>query len=156
MSRISTVYDTLNALIATLTWSDAAVKTKINRPYEIELTVEHLLRNGWALRDAGTEPEQEGQEFNLIVERHGFEFVFTREFLRQDDQTLVLDTAYKRMKEDMLILRRQLRRGSQLGIEDAVSEIELGAMSAPEEVVVGSSVFLQVACPFTVEIREDL
>jgi hypothetical protein len=156
VTKISTTYDTLNALVPTLTWNDAATKTKIIRPYAIEETPEHLLRNGWALRDTGADPEQESQEFNKIVERHAFEFVFTREFLRQDDQTAILDAAYKNLKEDMLILRRELRRNTQLGIPDTITEVELGAMSPPTEVQVDRSVFLQIVCPFTIELREDL
>ena len=155
-TKITTVYNTLNALVPTLTWSDAATKTKIIRPYAIDETPEHLLRNGWALRDTGTDPEQENQEFNKIVDRHSFEFVFTREFLRQDDQTGILDAAYLKLKEDMFVLRRELRRNSQLGIEASLTEIELGAASAPTEVQAGRSVFLQVVCPFTIEVREDL
>lgn len=155
-TKISTVYTTLLALVPSLTWNDGKAKTLINRPYELEEALEHLLQNGWALRDTGTTPEQEGQEFNKIVEVYSYEFVFTREILRQDDKTAILDAQYLELKEDMLILRRELRKNTQLGIESSITEVELGAQSPPEEVQSDRSVFLQIVCPFTIEIREDL
>lgn len=150
MSKISTVYDTLLTLVPSL----YSGKTELILPYDLDQNPEHLLRNGWAVRDVATSPLD--GSFHTFVDGHGYEIVFTREIVKTIDQVTPLHSAYKLLKEDMVVLRKRLMQPDQLGIEASIERVVLGNTTPPETIFAEQRNFLSLGCNVTFEIRENL
>lgn len=150
MSRVSTVYDTILSVMATLFPN----KTRIPNAYNLPNNNELFLRDGWGLRmDSGS---QQSSEFcNFRLER-GFTIVFTREVLKTDSQTTNEDTAVKALLEDVYTVQKDFLNVDQFGAAASIDFVLIGSSSAVTEFMGEAERFKSIEASFLINITEDL
>lgn len=150
MSNITTFYDTLLRASSEL----FPEKTKIPNPYDLTQNAENFLRDGYGITINGSSPEQgefKNYEYGVL-----FSVVFAREVLKTNENTSVIETATKALFEDVHLARKDFYNVDQLGIDDNIQRIDLGASSGVEFILGDRFNFITVEVSFTAYIEEVL
>lgn len=157
MSKFDTVYDAfisnLETYALTRLDSDGVAKRQMFDPYNVENNPDVILRNGWGMRfngGAGSQPV-----FKHFRNEHVLSVVFTREIVRTDSQTTILDTQVKNLVNDIVGAQAVLFDKEVDGILDELSKIALGAVNPVETVVTDRNTFLVADFEIIITIDDE-
>lgn len=150
MSKISTVYDRLLVELEALYPN----KTRIPYPYSLADNNARFLIDGYGLTigSASFEPF----EFCDFMNNREVSVVITKEVFRTDSDANVIDDITKSLLENVYEVQKLFYSYNELGIPNDIAKVDIGSVSAVEEVLTGKQSFLSMTATFNFFILEKL
>lgn len=150
MSKISTVYDALITELEALFPS----KTRIPYAYSLADNNARFLINGYGLTVGSSNFEQ--FEFCNFMNARDITVVVTKEVFRTDSDAQVIDDITKDLLEDIYEVQKLFYSYNELNVPNDIAKVDIGSVSAVEEVTSGKQSFLSMAASFQFLIIESL
>lgn len=150
MSKISAVYDALVLELQTLFPS----KTRIPYSYSLVDNNARFLINGYGLSIGSSSFEQ--FEFCNFMNSREVSVVITKEVFRTDSDAQVIDDITKALLEDIYEVQKLFYSYNELGVPNDIAKVDIGSVSAVEEVNTGKQSFLSMTANFQFFIIESL
>jgi hypothetical protein len=150
MSKISTVYDAILAELAAL----YPEKTRIPYPYSLVDNNARFLSDGFGVTIGPSSFEQ--FEFCDFMTVRDVSVTVTKEVFRTDSDYAIIDDITKSLLEDIYKVQKLFYSYNELNVPNDIAKVDLGAVSAVEEVVSGKQSFLSMSATFNFFIIEKL
>jgi len=150
MSKISTVYDAILTELAALYPS----KTRIPYPYSLVDNNARFLSDGYGVTIGPSSFEQ--FEFCDFMTTRDVTVTITKEVFRTDSDYNVIDDITKSLLEDIYEVQKLFYSYNELNVPNDVAKVDLGGVSAVEEVTSGKQSFLSMSATFNFFIIEKL
>lgn len=150
MSKITTIYDTLLVELQSL-FPD---KSRIPYPYSLPDNNARFLVDGYGLTMGSSSFEQ--FEFCNFMNSREISVVITKEVFRTDSDSSVIDSVSKSLLESVYELQKLFYSYNELGIPNDIAKVDIGSVSAIEEVISGKQSFLSMTASFNFFIIEKL
>lgn len=150
MSKISTVYDAILTELAAL----YPAKTRIPYPYSLADNNARFLSDGYGITIGPSSFEQ--FEFCDFMTVRDVTVTVTKEVFRTDSDYNVIDDITKSLLEDIYEVQKLFYSYNELNVPNDVAKVDLGGVSAVEEVVSGKQSFLSMSATFNFFIIEKL
>lgn len=150
MSKISTVYDAILTELQAL-YPD---KTRIPYPYSLPDNNVRFLSSGYGVIVGPAAFEQ--FEFCDFMTTRDVTVVVTREAFRTDSDYGVIDDITKNLLEDIYKVQKLFYSYNELNVPNDIAKVDLGSVSAVEEVASGKQSFLSMSASFNFFIIEKL
>lgn len=150
MSKVSTIYDQLLIELAALYPN----KTRIPYSYSLPDNNARFLVDGYGLTIGSSNFEQ--FEFCDFMNTREVNVVLTREVFRTDSDASVIDSVTKELLESVYDVQKLFYSYNELGIPNDIAKVDIGSVSAVEEVVSGKQSFLSMTATFSFYIIEKL
>lgn len=150
MSKITTVYDAILTELAAL----YPAKTRIPYPYSLVDNNARFLSDGYGVTIGPSSFEQ--FEFCDFMTVRDVTVTVTKEVFRTDSDYNVIDDITKSLLEDIYEVQKLFYSYNELNVPNDVAKVDLGGVSAVEEVVSGKQSFLSMSATFNFFIIEKL
>ncbi len=150
MSKISTIYNKIITELEALYPN----KTRIPYPYSLADNNARFLINGFGFQVGSSSFEQ--FEFCDFMNNREVTIVLTKEVFRTDSDAIVVDDIAKALLEDVYNVQKLFFSYNELGIESDIAKVDIGSVSAIEEVLSGKQSFLSMSASFNFYILEKL
>lgn len=150
MSKISTVYDAILVELASIFPN----KTRIPYPYSLPDNNARFLIDGYGLSIGSSSFEQ--FEFCNFMNSREVTVVVTREVFRTDSDSAVIDDITKALLEDIYDVQKLFYSYNELNVPNDIAKVDIGSVSAVEEVISGKQSFLSMTASFQFFIVESL
>lgn len=150
MSKITTVYDAILTELAAL----YPAKTRIPYPYSLVDNNARFLSDGYGVTIGPSSFEQ--FEFCDFMTVRDVTVTVTREVFRTDSDYNVIDDITKSLLEDIYEVQKLFYSYNELNVPNDVAKVDLGGVSAVEEVASGKQSFLSMSATFNFFIIEKL
>lgn len=150
MSKVSSVYDALVTELSTLFPS----KTRIPYAYSLVDNNARFLIDGYGLTIGSSSFEQ--FEFCNFMNAREVSVVVTKEVFRTDSDAQVIDDITKELLEDIYEVQKLFYSYNELNVPNDIAKVDIGSVSAVEEVNSGKQSFLSMTASFQFFIVESL
>lgn len=150
MSKISTVYDALLVELASL-FPD---KTRIPYAYSLPDNNARFLIDGYGLTIGSSTFEP--FEFCDFMNIRDVSVVFTKEVFRTDSDSAIIDDISKSLLENVYEVQKLFYSYNELNVPNDIAKVDIGSVSAIEEVLAGKQSFLSMTATFNFYIIEKL
>lgn len=150
MSKITAVYDAILTELAAL----YPAKTRIPYPYSLVDNNARFLSDGYGVTIGPSSFEQ--FEFCDFMTVRDVTVTVTREVFRTDSDYNVIDDITKSLLEDIYEVQKLFYSYNELNVPNDVAKVDLGGVSAVEEVASGKQSFLSMSATFNFFIIEKL
>lgn len=150
MSKVSIIYDKIVDELALL-YPD---KTRIPYAYSLADNNARFLIDGYGLQIGASTFEQ--LEFCNFMNNREVTVVLTKEVFRTDSDADVIDDISKALLENVYDVQKLFYSYNELGIEESIAKVDIGSVSAIEEVISGKQSFLSMSASFNFYILENL
>lgn len=150
MSKITTVYDAILTELAAL----YPAKTRIPYPYSLVDNNARFLSDGYGVTIGPSSFEQ--FEFCDFMTVRDVTVTVTKEVFRTDSDYNVIDDITKSLLEDIYEVQKLFYSYNELNVPNDVAKVDLGGVSAVEEVASGKQSFLSMSATFNFFIIEKL
>jgi hypothetical protein len=150
MSKVSTIYDRLLVELAAL----YPTKTRIPYAYSLPDNNARFLVDGYGLTIGPSSFEQ--FEFCDFMNTREVNVVLTKEVFRTDSDASVIDSITKAILENVYEVQKLFYSYNELGIPNDIAKVDIGSVSAVEEVISGKQSFLSMTASFNFYIIEKL
>ena len=150
MSKVSSVYDALIIELASLYPN----KTRIPYAYSLADNNARVLINGFGLTIGSSSFEP--FEFCNFMNAREVSVVVTKEVFRTDSDAQVIDDITKSLLEDIYEVQKLFYSYNELGVPNDIAKVDIGSVSAVEEVNSGKQSFLSMTATFQFFIIESL
>lgn len=150
MSKITTVYDAILTELAAL----YPAKTRIPYPYSLVDNNARFLSDGYGVTIGPSSFEQ--FEFCDFMTVRDVTVIVTKEVFRTDSDYNVIDDITKSLLEDIYEVQKLFYSYNELNVPNDVAKVDLGGVSAVEEVASGKQSFLSMSATFNFFIIEKL
>lgn len=150
MSKVTNVYNALVLELATL----FPTKTRIPYPYSLPDNNARFLINGYGLIIGSSTFEQ--FEFCDFMNARDVSVVFTSEVFRTDSDANVIDDITKALLENVYQVQKLFFSYNELNVPNDIAKVDIGSVSAVEEVNSGKQSFLSMTASFQFYILESL
>ena len=150
MSKVTAVYD---ALVLEL-FSLFPNKTRIPYAYSLGDNNARFLIDGYGLSIGASNFEQ--FEFCNFMNARDVSVVLTREVFRTDSDASVIDSVTKELMESVYDVQKLFYSYNELGVPNDIAKVDIGSVSAVEEVLSGKQSFLSMTATFQFYIIESL
>lgn len=149
-SKITTVYDQVRSVIATLLSS----RTEIRDPEDLGSNPVHLLKNGWGVR--GWASRSEPSQFNVFTEVKTVIIVLTKEYQQVANSTATYHANNKALLEDVYTLQKDFMNQDQIEIEASIERIDSVSTSEITKIDTGKENFRYIEVTFDIWITETI
>lgn len=150
MSKISIIYDEIIDELATLFPN----KTRIPYPYSLPDNNARFMIDGYGLQIGPSSFEQ--FEFCDFMNVREITVVFTKEVFRTDSDADIIDDITKALLENVYDVQKLFYSYNELGIDQSIAKVDIGSVSAIEEVLSGKQSFLSMSASFNFYVLEKL
>jgi len=150
MSKVSTIYDQLLIELQAL----YPAKTRIPYAYSLPDNNARFLVDGYGLSIGASNFEQ--FEFCDFMNTREVSVVITKEVFRTDSDASVIDSVTKSLLENVYEVQKLFYSYNELGIPNDIAKVDIGSVSAVEEVISGKQSFLSMTASFSFYIIEKL
>jgi hypothetical protein len=150
MSKISSVYDAILVELEAL----YPGKTRIPYPYSLVDNNARFLSDGYGVSIGSSSFEQ--FEFCDFMTAREVTVTITKEVFRTDSDYNVIDDITKDLLEDIYKVQKLFYSYNELNVPNDIAKVDLGGVSAVEEVASGKQSFLSMAASFNFFIIEKL
>lgn len=150
MSKVTAVYDAILTELASLFPS----KTRIPYSYSLADNNARFLMDGYGLNIGPSSFEP--FEFCNFMNSREVSVVITREVFRTDSDSSVIDDITKSLLEDIYDVQKLFYSYNELNVPNDIAKVDLGSVSAVEEVLSGKQSFLSMTASFQFFIIESL
>lgn len=150
MSKITTVYDAILTELAAL----YPAKTRIPYPYSLVDNNARFLSDGYGVTIGPSSFEQ--FEFCDFMTVRDVTVTVTKEVFRTDSDYNVIDDITKSLLEDIYEVQKLFYSYNEINVPNDVAKVDLGGVSAVEEVASGKQSFLSMSATFNFFIIEKL
>lgn len=150
MSKITTVYNAIISQLQTLFPN----KTRIPYAYSLPDNNARFMQDGYGLVIGGANFEQ--LEFCDFMIARDVTVVFTKEVFRTDSDFNVIDDITRQVLEDIYQVQKLFYSYNELNVPNDIAKVDIGSVSAVEEVLSGKQSFLSMSATFQFYIIEKL
>jgi hypothetical protein len=150
MSKVTAVYDALVLELSSLFPN----KTRIPYAYSLGDNNARFLIDGYGLSIGASNFEQ--FEFCNFMNARDVSVVLTREVFRTDSDASVIDSVTKELMESVYDVQKLFYSYNELGVPNDIAKVDIGSVSAVEEVLSGKQSFLSMTATFQFYIIESL
>jgi hypothetical protein len=150
MSKISTVYEAILTELTALYPN----KTRIPYPYSLVDNNARFLCDGYGILIGPSSFEQ--FEFCDFMTARDVTVTVTKEVFRTDSDYDVIDDITKSLLEDIYKVQKLFYSYNELNVPNDIAKVDLGGVSAVEEVLSGKQSFLSMSATFNFFIIEKL
>jgi hypothetical protein len=150
MSKISSVYDAILVELEAL----SPGKTRIPYPYSLVDNNARFLSDGYGVSIGSSSFEQ--FEFCDFMTAREVTVTITKEVFRTDSDYNVIDDITKDLLEDIYKVQKLFYSYNELNVPNDIAKVDLGGVSAVEEVASGKQSFLSMVASFNFFIIEKL
>ena len=150
MSKVTAVYDALVLELSSLFPN----KTRIPYSYSLGDNNARFLIDGYGLSIGASNFEQ--FEFCNFMNARDVSVVLTREVFRTDSDASVIDSITKELMESVYDVQKLFYSYNELGVPNDIAKVDIGSVSAVEEVLSGKQSFLSMTATFQFYIIESL
>jgi hypothetical protein len=150
MSKITAVYDALLTELAALFPN----KTRIPYAYSLPDNNARFLIDGYGLTIGSSSFEP--FEFCDFMNVRDVNVTFTREVFRTDSDANVIDDITKSLLENVYEVQKLFYSYNELNVPNDIAKVDIGSVSAVEEVLSGKQSFLSMTATFQFYIIEKL
>ncbi len=150
MSKISTVYDAILTELAALFPN----KTRIPYPYSLPDNNARFMQDGYALAIGSSSFEQ--FEFCDFMTVRDVTVILTKEVFRTDSDFNVIDDITRQLLENVYEVQKLFYSYNELNVPNDIAKVDIGSVTAVEEVISGKQSFLSMSATFQFYIIEKL
>lgn len=149
-SKISSVYDAIVSELEALYPN----KTRIPYPYSLTDNNARFLIDGYGFTIGPASFEQ--FEFCNFMTSREVTVVITREIFRTDSDAITVDDVAKALLESVYEVQKLFYSYNELNVPSDIAKVDIGSVSAVEEVISGKQSFLSMSASFNFFILENL
>jgi hypothetical protein len=150
MSKITSVYNAIITELANLFPN----KTRIPYAYSLPDNNLRFLSDGYGMTIGSSSFEQ--FEFCDFMNVRDVNVVLTKEVFRTDSDSDVIDDITRTLLEDIYEVQKLFYSYNELGVPNDIAKVDIGSVSAIEEVLSGKQSFLSMTATFQFYIIEKL
>ena len=149
-SKISSVYDAIVSELEALYPN----KTRIPYPYSLTDNNARFLIDGYGFTIGSANFEQ--FEFCNFMTSREVTVVITKEIFRTDSDAITVDDVAKALLESVYEVQKLFYSYNELNVPSDIAKVDIGSVSAVEEVISGKQSFLSMSASFNFFILENL
>jgi hypothetical protein len=151
MTKITTIYDTVRAALATILTG----KLEIPNPYSLPDNPIQFLKNGYGVVIGDGTPGS-FQVYCLDNEARTFTVILTREVYRLEVDNANLITESKNLLEDIRKVKNDMLANDQLAINETIQKIDYAGGSGINFVSAGKHNLIYADISFSIEYTETI
>lgn len=149
-SKISSVYDAIVSELEAIYPN----KTRIPYPYSLTDNNARFLIDGYGFTIGPASFEQ--FEFCNFMTSREVTVVITKEIFRTDSDAITVDDVAKALLESVYEVQKLFYSYNELNVPSDIAKVDIGSVSAIEEVISGKQSFLSMSASFNFFILENL